>query len=85
MIKKLSGDPTRPRDCTNVTSDQIASALLLNGKAKAYHRFFNRYIHRDIVTECNECTKLFSSSDLDKSIMELKNGKAPSVDALAVD
>jgi len=33
MIKKLSGDPSKPGGHNNVTPDQIASVLLLNGKS----------------------------------------------------
>ena len=85
MIKRLNGDPTRPRDCTNVTPDQVASTLLLNGKAKDHRKISQKPIRRNIATERNESTKPFTANELDKALREMKSGKASGVDDLTTE
>ena len=85
MIKRLSGDPMAPRGHMNVTPDQIASVLLLNGKAKDTTNRIHRHIHRNVPAETQEGTKPFTAGELDRAIQTMRCGKASGGDDLTVD
>ena len=70
MVKKLSGDPMKPKCFINTTLDQIAGVLLVNWKVMSRGFKANRHITR--------IGKIaFSMSDM-------KNGKASGMDDLTV-
>jgi len=84
-VRRLNGDTVKARDCTNVTPDQIAGALLLSGKTKAHQRIPQKHIHRNAETEHHGGNKPLTANKLDKTILEMKSGKASSVDDLTAE
>jgi len=79
LIKRLSGDPVTHTNDINVTTNQVATQLLLNGKPGAK---IKRKIIRTLDTEKNNFQLDFTFDELNESLKEMKNGKAPGLDEI---
>lgn len=83
MIKKLNSDPIQPKQASNVTADQIAHQLLINGKTETRHRVGK--ITRNLENEKLLISTPFTTKDLNIAINSLKNGKAAGIDDMCVE
>lgn len=81
LIKKLSNDPAAPRDRVDVTANQIAHQLLLNGKPDQNIRTVSTY--KRARTPENGQESYFSLAELELAINSLKPRKAPGPDDIA--
>ena len=79
LFGKLNNDYTKPtQQHSNITANQIAQQLLLNGKTPHFTRQFKPNVHTD---GCNpNFTKPFCLTELKQCINSLKNGKATGLD-----
>lgn len=68
---------------SNVTPDQIAYQLLINGKTDTKPRACK--IHRNLEGEALTINAPFTIKDLNEAIHSLKNGKAAGVDDMCVE
>ncbi|XP_030851769.1 uncharacterized protein LOC115928572 [Strongylocentrotus purpuratus] len=75
-IKKISNDPRKSTPHSNVTADQVAHQLLLNGKS-AHKKRHKRNPWPQVDTES---TWYFDNLELQTAIDSLKNGKAAGLD-----
>ncbi|KAG5884818.1 hypothetical protein JTB14_012026 [Gonioctena quinquepunctata] len=81
LIKKLTNDPTGPKDRVDVTANQIAHQLLLNGKPRPKHQDGH---HLQKSPNIGEWTIIyFSLAELDLAINSLKPRKSPGSDNIA--
>ena len=80
-IKKINNDPKKATLHSNVTADQVAHQLLLNGKPPHKTR------HRRVKRQCGdtESTWQFSDEELDAAIDCLKNSKAAGLDDIRTE
>ena len=78
MIKKLSSDPTTAEQHHNITPDQIAHQLLMNGKPLTKQRK-TKFKHQHEV-ETTSFTQPFSQQELKAAIQNMSPGKATSLD-----
>ena len=80
-IKKINNDPKKATLHSNVTADQVAHQLLLNGKPPHKTR------HRRVKRQCGdtESTWQFTDEELDAEIDCLKNGKAAGLDDIRTE
>lgn len=77
-IKKLSFDQSKAEQHPNVTANQIAHQLLLNGKPPSKLRNIKRQRQKDV--ETTNFSQPFSHIELDSTIKLLKSGKAAGQD-----
>ena len=78
-INKLTKDYTEPQQQCNVTADQVAHQLLLNGKGNKLHGPRREKMPRQTVTE-SKLTSPFLMEDLLHGVKALKNNKAEGLD-----
>lgn len=84
MIKNLSNDPTKPKEIqTNVTANEIAHQLLLNGKVKG--KVNGAKIKRNVIEENNLISQPFKMDELKEGINQLKSNKAAGLDELRTE
>ena len=84
LIGKLNNDYTKPTEQhSNITANQIAHQLLLNGKTPHSTRQLNPNLDTD---DCNpNFTKPFCLTKLKQCINSLKNGKAGGLDNIMIE
>ena len=75
-IKKINNDPKKATLHSNVTADQVAHQLLLNGKPP--HKTRHRRVKR-------QSTWQFTDEELDAAIDCRKNGKAAGLDDIRTE
>eukprot|EP00057_Strongylocentrotus_purpuratus_P002687 XP_003725025.1 PREDICTED: RNA-directed DNA polymerase from mobile element jockey-like [Strongylocentrotus purpuratus] len=80
-IKKISNDPTKSTPHSNVTADQVAHKLLLNGKS-AHKKRHKRNPWPQVDTES---TWYFNNLELQTASDSLKNGKAAGLDDIRTE
>ncbi|XP_030847026.1 uncharacterized protein LOC115926449 [Strongylocentrotus purpuratus] len=80
-IKKISNDPKKSTPHSNVTADQVAHQLLLNGKS-AHKKRHKRNPWPQVDTEY---TWYFNNLELQTAIDSLKNGKAAGLDDIRTE
>lgn len=83
LVKKLNCDPTATKQSPNVTPDQVAHQLLLNGRSSARCR--KPRVSRNFQTETNFFEIPFSDKELTRGIQAMKNGKAAGLDDMCVE
>ncbi|XP_030759384.1 uncharacterized protein LOC115884825 [Sitophilus oryzae] len=83
LIKKLDGDPKLSKAPANVTPNQVANQLLLNGKFNSKRQ--KTKIKRLIPTENTNFQKSFTMKELNNGINTMKNGKAAGNDDMCVE
>ncbi|KAL4098793.1 hypothetical protein QTP88_023329 [Uroleucon formosanum] len=83
LIKRLNGDPVTHTNDINVTANQVASQLLLNGKPGA--KIKREKLTRIRDSEQNNFQLDFTLDELNESLKEMKNGKAPGVDEIMTE
>ncbi|XP_030750457.1 uncharacterized protein LOC115878186 [Sitophilus oryzae] len=83
LIKKLDGDPKLSKAPSNVTPNQVANQLLLNGKFNSKRQ--KTKIKRLIPTENTNFQKSFTMKKLNNGINTMKNGKAAVIDDVCVE
>lgn len=83
LLRRLSNDPTKTSVHYNVTANQIAHQLLMNGKPIYKHKV-PRY-QRVIQEESNDLTIPFSMAELEKAIGQTKNGKSAGLDDIRTE
>lgn len=79
LVKNLSGDPKRPNVQTQVTPNQIAHQLILNGKTTK-RRSTNVSRPQTNENEISSLATPFSEEELDNAIKKLKEKKAAGPD-----
>ncbi len=78
-ISKLTKDYTQPQQQCQVTANQVAHQLLLNGKGNTSHK--PRRVKMPDQTDAESSfTDPFTMEELDKGIKTIKNGKAAGLD-----
>lgn len=84
LLKNLSNDPTKSHTITsNVTANQIAHQLLLNGKVTTRQRKLK--IERDEQTAVNMLKEPFNLGELELAIKDMKLNRAAGVDDLMTE
>ena len=83
MIKKLSGDPTTAEQHHNVTPDQIAHQLLLNGKPPTKQHKTKFQCRCEV--ETTSFTQPFSQQELEAAIKKMLPGKAAGLDDICTE
>lgn len=84
LVKNLSNDPSKPTSIQcNVTANQIAHQLLLNGKTTTKKKRMK--ITRNIATETSLMSNPFDLSELNLAIKEMKTNKAPGIDNIRTE
>ena len=84
VLKNLSGDATKPKNnFTEVTPNQVASQLLLNGKTAG--RKSKQPIVRNMEDERDHLGTGFTMTEFQASIKAMKKNKAAGVDELRVE
>lgn len=84
-VKNLSNDPKAPTIIqNNVTTNQIAHQLLMNGKTKGRNNKKLKIV-RDFDNEQNSLEEPFMIGELELAIKEMKNNKAPGIDDLRIE
>ncbi|KAI5734515.1 hypothetical protein M8J77_007414 [Diaphorina citri] len=84
MIKNLSNDPTKPKEViTNVTANQIAHQLLLNGKVKG--KVKGTKLKRNNMEENDFMSEPFTMNELKEGINQLKTNKAAGLDEIRTE
>ena len=82
MIKKLSNDPRKADQHVNVTPNQVAHQLILNGKVPNRQR-------QSKIKRCNQENHDFDDDftiiELQNSLKHLKNGKAAGLDGILTE
>ena len=85
-IKLLSADYTRTDYHSNVTANQIAHQLLLNGKSNAATVKQSKHRLRKPVKDLNPgLTNPFSPQELERGIKSMKQGKAAGLDDIRTE
>jgi len=74
----------KARDFNNVAPDQIACALLVNGKTKAHQNIPQKHIRRNAEPEHHSGTKPFTACEFHKAILQMSD-KASGVDDLTAE
>lgn len=83
-VKNLSNDPTTSKTIqSNVTANQVAHQLLLNGKTIGKCKKLK--ITRDTDNENNSLEDQFTIGELELAIKEMKSNKAPGMDDLRIE
>lgn len=83
LVKKLDGDPKQSKAPANITPNQVASQLLLNGKYNTNCQ--KATIKRSIPTESTNFGKPFTIRELNRGLNSMKNGKAAGIDDICVE
>lgn len=84
LVKNLSNDPTKSSTIQcNITSNQIAHQLLLNGKTTTKKKKMK--IIRDLESENDMMKKPFTLAELNLAIKAMKTNKAAGVDDLRTE
>lgn len=83
LIKRLSGDPVTHTYDINITANQVATQLLLNGKPGA--KIKRGKLIRTLDAEQNNFQLDFTLDELNESLKEMKNGKAPGLDEIMTE
>jgi hypothetical protein len=83
LIKRLNGDPVTHTNDINVTANQVASQLLLNGKSGA--KIKREKLTRIRDSEKNNFQLDFTLDKLNESLKEMKNGNAPGVNEVMTE
>ena len=82
LIRKLGNDPMKTEQHTNVTANQVAHQLLLNGRPK------RRNTSKPKLNRTRDdpgFTKPFTMLELESGISSLKSGKAILLDNIATE
>lgn len=82
LLKRLSNDPTTPKVRSNVTPNEVAHQVLLNGKTEGRKK--NIRITRQH-PETNDLSAKFTLEELKAAIKMCKSGKAPGLDDILVE
>ena len=77
-IRKLCGDPCKPKQHYDTTASQVAHQLSLNGRVPNRHPKVR--LDRQRYPEDPGFTRAFTAAELNIGIRVLKNGKAPGLD-----
>lgn len=87
LIKRLNSDPTSVKGLSNVTPDQIAHQLLLNGKPQKLKQEDrpNKRIIRNKEEEGNHLSRPFEEDELNIAIETMKLRKAAGLDNIFVE
>jgi len=84
LIRKLGNDHTTSKLHTNVTANQVAHQLVLNGKTT--HRVkVNSKIDRSVPLSVSTFSRPLSEEELNDGIKSMKNGKAAGLDNIFVE
>ena len=85
MIKKLGNDNTKAKRHYNVTANQVATQLLLNGKSPRTNRARNRTKLPKTDKNMSYYTKTITLEELQQAIKNLKNNKAAGLDDIRTE
>lgn len=87
LIKRLNSDPTNAKGLSNVTPDQIAHQLLLNGKPQKLKQVDkpSKRIIRNKEKEGNHLSRPFGEDELNIAIEKIKLRKAAGLDNIFIE
>lgn len=83
LLKKLNGENKQRLAHTNVSANEIAHQLIMNGKTKRVEKTSKRL--KRTVEENNMFASLLETMEIETAIRELKNKKAAGVDELRTE
>jgi len=83
LLKKLNGENKQRLAHTNVSTNEIAHQLIMNGKTKRVEKTSKRL--KRTAEENNMFANLLKTSEIKTAIRELKNKKAAGVDELRTE
>jgi retron-type reverse transcriptase len=82
-LRKLTGEPPPPTNPGQVSANQVATQLLLNGKPTS--RMPKSTPATANQQDCTDLSKPFTHHELEIAMKSLKNGKAAGIDDLTVE
>jgi len=85
LIKSMNNEKQQPKEHINITPDQIAHKLLMNGKTKTKGKKTKLKFKMDIKNNTSDFNKPFEMDELNMAIGVMKNRKAAGIDGIMTE
>jgi len=83
LIKSMNNEKQQLKQHINITPDQIANKLLMNGKTKGKKNHVKFKI--DTSNNTSNCNVLFEMDEINQAITTMKNKKAVGIDGIMTE